>query len=610
MFSSKQDNFLDYYRSEIHYLREAGGAFAHQYPKIANRLELSDDISPDPHTEKLIQSFAFLTAKVNQKIDERFPEITSALLSVLYPHLINPIPSMSIAHLQIDPNKSKIAEGYLVPKKMNLFSVSMEGLTCRFQTSYTMKLWPFQVRRAKIISGGDYTFPAHSSLEKERYLSLEIESATFDLSYFDCDELIFYINCEKTMASYLLESLFRKATHQPVCYSYKNNKAFPFPHESFELVGFKRDDSVLPLKETTTHAYALLQEYFHFPQKFLFFKIKNLKKVFSSATEKKLKLLLPIAGVDSPLESYIKPQTFLLGCTPIVNLFKKITEPQRITGRKTHYRLIPDQKRDRSIEIYDIERIIAGVEGSKDKEIFHPYYSLGHLKEIDSNPIYWVSKRVSAASRGLPGTDILLSFVDLKYNPYQPPQKIFYGEALCTNRFLAEEIIAGSELQIQNITPIKRVICLDKPVPQRHSPQEGETLWKLVSQLSTHHLSLTQNKESLTLLKEILKLHAGERYFHNDQEINSLHALKTYPIVRRMGQEAWRGFVRGVRVELTCERKEDHTKQFPFLLGNILRHYFSLTVSINSFVEFIMRQSNNIQESIQWRPLPGEATLL
>ena len=74
MSTNANDRFLNYYTNELTYLRQAGSAFAQNYPKIARRLELSDKESSDPHTERLLESFAFLTDRLSQEIYNRFTE--------------------------------------------------------------------------------------------------------------------------------------------------------------------------------------------------------------------------------------------------------------------------------------------------------------------------------------------------------------------------------------------------------------------------------------------------------------------------------------------------------------------------------------------------------
>src|SRR5437867_9718203 len=104
-----QDDLLLYYERELIFLREMGAEFAQKYPKIAGRLILEPDKCEDPHVERLLEAFAFLAARVHLKIDDEFPEITEALLSILYPHYIRPIPSMSIVEMHLDAEQGGMA---------------------------------------------------------------------------------------------------------------------------------------------------------------------------------------------------------------------------------------------------------------------------------------------------------------------------------------------------------------------------------------------------------------------------------------------------------------------------------------------------------------------
>src|SRR5665213_591682 len=104
------------FRDELNYLREAGQSFANQHPKLAERLELSREGSADPHVERLIESFAFLTSRIQRRLDSEFPEFTSALLGLLYPNLVNPIPPMTLARIVADPARGKLTSGYNIPR--------------------------------------------------------------------------------------------------------------------------------------------------------------------------------------------------------------------------------------------------------------------------------------------------------------------------------------------------------------------------------------------------------------------------------------------------------------------------------------------------------------
>ena len=149
------DKFLTYYHRELTYLRNAGQVFAAEHPKIARRLQLSLTDSPDPHTERLLESFAFLTARLSKEIDDRLPQVAAALLNVLYPHLISPIPTMAIAQFVVDPSKGKLTTGFDIPQHTPLLTHAEEGLSCRLRTAYAVTLWPITVSACDFVRGDE-----------------------------------------------------------------------------------------------------------------------------------------------------------------------------------------------------------------------------------------------------------------------------------------------------------------------------------------------------------------------------------------------------------------------------------------------------------------------
>src|SRR6202140_3066628 len=106
-----RDDLLLYYERELDYLRKSAAQFAEKYPKVASRLLLEPAKCEDPHVERLLEAFAFLAARVHLKIDDEFPEITEALLGIVYPHFIRPIPSMSIVQFMLDVEQGRLTPG-------------------------------------------------------------------------------------------------------------------------------------------------------------------------------------------------------------------------------------------------------------------------------------------------------------------------------------------------------------------------------------------------------------------------------------------------------------------------------------------------------------------
>src|SRR5579872_4258642 len=141
-----RDRLEECYENELHFIRKMASEFARDRPKIADRLALGPDgrQSSDPHVERLIESFAFLTARVRLKLEDEFPELTNSLLGLLYPHYLAPIPSMSIAQFLLDPGQGQLTSGFTIPRESRLIYREVRGVPCRFKTAYPVTLWPIE----------------------------------------------------------------------------------------------------------------------------------------------------------------------------------------------------------------------------------------------------------------------------------------------------------------------------------------------------------------------------------------------------------------------------------------------------------------------------------
>ena len=122
-----REEMLEYYERELTYLRQMGGEFARKYPRVAGRLLLTEDNCEDPHVERLLEGFAFMAARVHRRIDDDFPQLCEALLNLLYPSYLRPIPAMTIVECLPDPALGKKTAGMTIPRGTQLVSKSIGG---------------------------------------------------------------------------------------------------------------------------------------------------------------------------------------------------------------------------------------------------------------------------------------------------------------------------------------------------------------------------------------------------------------------------------------------------------------------------------------------------
>ncbi len=269
MSSETRDRFVTYYTAEMSYLRNAGHAFSQTHPKIARRLELSDKESADPHTERLLESFAFLTARLAQEIDNRFPEIANALLGVLYPHLVSPIPSMSIAHFQTDPINGKITKKHIIEKGTSLFCHSSDDVICKFKTVYPVNLLPLELIEASFIQEStniDSINPWYLKLELKLFQGITLHNL-------EVNDLTFYISANRQLAYSIYESLFSQKQTRVYIKLKNDTSHIELPKDSLYPLGFSENEMMLPTPAHGTNEFLLLQEFFSFPEKFMFLKL-------------------------------------------------------------------------------------------------------------------------------------------------------------------------------------------------------------------------------------------------------------------------------------------------------------------------------------------------
>jgi type VI secretion system protein ImpG len=603
MITPGQEKFLTYYHRELKYLRQGGQIFSQAHPKIARRLQLGTE-SPDPHTERLLESFAFMTARLSQEIDDRLPQISAVLLGILYPYLVSPVPSLSVAQFVVDPLKGKLTTGALIPKHTPLFTYAEEGVACRFRTAYPVTLWPLTVISAEFTQAESEVF-LNTTQKAPWYLRVRLRADGLDFSDLDLSTLRFFIGGDRGTSFHIYDMLCAQSQIQVLTLT-QGNILKELPEGSFQPVGFRMDEGLLPSTDHAHPAYQMLHEYFHFPEKYLFFDIQNLNLKDGDAFAD---ILIGIKDTWEIDKMSISAENFKLGCTPIVNLFPKTTDPLRIDHRKFEYRLVADQRRERTTEIYSIDRVNLSQDINAPAETLIPYFSFEHGAHEQIPEIYWLSRRVSSEKRDVPGTDIYLNFVDLKFNPTLPASQIVFAQTLCTNRFLAEQVPEGGVLQVEEEFPASKIVCLMQPTPQVYSPVDGETLWRLISQLAINHLSLSTGDSAVKAVKETLRLYAGYTPRHIFTEIQALEGLKTQQTTRRLGHEAWRGFANGLHITLTVNERSC-TGGSIFLLASVLRHFFALQTSVNSFVEVQLNSIQRQGEWMKWQPLHGDQIIL
>lgn len=600
-----EDAFLTYYEKELTFIREMGAEFAGKYPKIAGRLQLEADKCDDPHTERLIEAFAFIAGRIHKKIDDDFPEITEALFNIIYPHYIRPIPSLAI--VQFQPVKQNISpDGYRIDEDTNLFSKPVKGVSCQFLTTQPLHLWPVEVVSA------DMRDPKR--LVKDAEQAIVIRLKTFNESSFSelaWRSLRFYLNGQPQQIYPLYELIFNNVCHVELEARTKEGKILQIPLSPSDIhpVGFEKEERVMPFPRRSFPGYSLLFEYFCFPEKFLFFELWGLDKTRDYKLEDTLDIWIYLNRFPKG-NMVVDQDTFALNTVPAVNLFKRIAEPIRVEQRKTEYQVIPDIRRQEGSEVFSVDRVKSSPVDSPDESVdFKPFYSIRHhLDELSGRRrgAFWHLARRRSGKKGDNGTEVFLSFTDLDLKPTDPGVEVLTLHVTCTNRDLPGRLPFGDpegDFETETPAPVSQINSLVKPTTSKRPFLKAALQWRLISHLSLNYLSLVSGGEDA--LREVLKLYDFEDSPATRQQINGIVGIASKHATKRIG----RSFCRGIQTTVSFD-EEKFVGAGLYLFACVLERFLGQYVSINSFSQMIAKTLQREGVLKQWPPRSGDQILL
>lgn len=607
------ESLLPYYERELTFLRRLSHDFARRYPKVAGRLLLSGETCEDPHIERLIESFAFLAGRIHKKLDDEYPEFTDSLLQVIYPQYLRPFPSVSIAHFDGGTNAAQLTKAARIPRHTSLDTRPVRGLPCRFSTAYDVDIWPIKVTRAAYENAFDASGLRGNAARLAGAairLDLSTLSDTIGLDALKIGKLRLFLNGEPALVALIREVLFSKTVGIWISVPTAAEK-IELPLAAIQPVGFAENEAVLEPDARSNHAYQLLLEYFVVPEKF------NFVDLDLGALQGKLPLhtraieirigLSGIADCDSSahLLDRISKDNFVLGCTPVVNLFRQKPEPIRMTETATTYPIIVDNRRPHAYEIYDINRVFKIRQSQEGEEIseFRPFYSLHHADPHDGPVRYWHTSHVDENADD--NYTLELSLVDSTMTPQCDEANTLSLDLTCTNRDLPSQLPFGlqdGDLFMEGGAVIKTIRMLRKPTRSYRFPRGRGTQWRLISHLALNHLSLSG--QGVDAIREILGLYDITRSSANNRQISGIAAVEHRPAMTRIAGNPFPTFARGIEIRITVD--ESHYAGIGlFMFAQILDRFFGLYVHANSFTQLVVLSKLSGRELIKCSPRSG-----
>lgn len=597
------NKLLHYYQRELMYLKYHGKIFSRKFPKIARRLGLMEGLSKDPHVERLIESFALLTARIHQRLDDDMPEIAEAMFTIIAPQFLRTIPSTSIVAIEVAPQLSGLTGENSINRGSVLYSHPINNIQCQFRTVYPVTLLPLTLSNAQL-------FFDRSDLRWRLRLHFDVWPG----GNFRTRCLRLYLNGPENAANIIYELLSTEVYSLKL---YTTDKYSPAESCHISAVGFEEGEELLPYDMHCSPAHLLIQEYFCVPQKFHFLDLFIPENY--QASEKQsfdIEAVFKQTYLNSHLESLseiINRYFFRLNCTPVVNLFYSRAEPITLSSASAEFRVITDFHNKKPSDIWNIDTVNLHCqqEGNMVDISVLPLLGLSHGTAAQDEGIFWQSFRREAVSDAREDGALFISFANRSGKPVILDGYVASLNLACTNGELPHQLKTGhpsgdfdSDIPLAGL----KIIALHSPELPIYPPEKSTLRWQLISQLSLNQ-TLLSGEEGAAQLREILMLYNFRHSPDLTNIINTIHHIQITPIVTRLVANDPCSLARGLSISITFSQT---ARDYPghYLLCCFLDRYLALYAPVNSFTRVTTCIDHDAQTQRVWPVRAGRLSWL
>lgn len=601
-------NLLRHYNEELTHLREVGAEFAQEFPKIAARLSLDGLEVSDPYVERLLEGFAFLTARIQLKLDAEHPRFVQHLLETVYPGFLSPVPSMMIARMRPDPLDPNLGRGFTIPRGSALTSELARGQNthCEFRTAHDVTLWPIEIAAAQYFSFAPdlplTQLPVAKPVRGGLRIKLRLQGG-LKFKQLRLDKLQLFISAPDEVAFRLHELVLGNAVGTFVAGGSHGPSTGFADGESVQPVGFDDAHALLPETLRGFSGNRLLQELAAMPQRFLFFEINDLARRLASVDSAEAEIVLLFSRGEAALESLVDAGSLALFCTPAINLFPKRLDRIQLGAGNWEHHVVPDRTRPMDHEVHTLESVTGYGVAQVAEQSFQPLYASFHEASSNHGAYYTVRRepRLLSARQRLEGPrsayigqEVFLSLVDPQNAPYREDIRQLSVTALVTNRDLPT-LLPGSTSTwtLDGAGPAGRIETLRGPTRPVQRLARGDVGWAMVSLLTLNYLSIAgvDPKRAASALRTLLTLHGPEQDTSWTKQVESIHWLEARSVVRRLPFPGPLTFGCGVEVTALVDELGFQGSS-AFLMGSVLDRFFTRHAAANSFCETVLRSAS------------------
>ncbi len=583
-------SFNQYFQNELLALKELGQDFSQRNPALAPFL--SQD-GRDPDVERLFEGFAFISGRLRQKIDDELPELSHSLLQLLWPNYLRPIPSFSM--LEFEP-VYQANQTPVVPKDAGLSAMPGKSVNGKFLTCFDTTLQPLQIQDVNFYPQGDA-----GMIQIQLLPIADVMIAELSLS-----SLRLHFSGERAISTSLYFSLLQLTQRAALLLKDELGQTlerFALDANEIRAVGFGKHERLLDYPLNCFDGYVLLQEYFCFPQKFLFVDIDGLAVLqHAQHKEQACSIALEFELSRTPMLHFQpKKENVHLHCSPVANVFKTHAIPVRYDQRQTEYKVIPAENGLETSNIVSVDSVTGWLPGDIGMREFTQFESFRNYADEDGHAYYRVRYKPGI---GHHGSETWLSFNNTQLGG-QIAETISV-ELTCCDHTLAQHITPGDLCVAGDGMPqyasFRNITALSATYPP---PMSGDTLWRIISNMSLNYQSLAD----VQALRVVLETYDFPGIYDDKQARRTRKMLEGIRgITQKASDRIWHGLpVRGMCTEIEMDVSHFLCEGDMFLFAAILNEFFCSFTSLNTFHQLQVKSSDGAIYT--WVPRMGQQVL-
>ncbi len=560
--------FTRHYQQQLALIRELAREFADAHPALAPML---GGPSADPDVERLLEGTAFLSGMLNQKLDDEFPELLHGLTDITFPHLLRPIPPLSI--VAFTPKKSMM-QTTQVPAGTPLASVEVQGVRCSFRTCRPLQVHPLTLSAVEL--------QQRPGAPPAIRLGLSLQGV--ELDQWRAGPLSFYIGGSYAQATDLF-MLLHHCVESVEVRGAAGGATLRLGPNALHFPAFDLDNLALPIPERSFRGFGLLQQYFILPETLLFAELHGLERWEQRGKGSDFEVVIRLAPLPIPLEQVTADQ-FTLSAVPVVNLFPHEAEPLILDHRREHLVVRPTGGADAGCEIYSIDKVTGYAQGTVEPRSYVPLDSFGTRKGNEHTRVYHVRRRRSPVDDR---SELQLRFPYASEEAF-PSTETLSVELTCTNGELAERLEVGDishpTAKSPGLLTFTNVLA---PTPVIDTADGQLDLWRLLSHLSVNFMPIADAAGLRDLLGQYVFEASRDRarVAASRKRIAALQSFSTEPVDRIV-----RGSImRGVKMKLSAAHDQFAGHGDLYLLASVIDVFMGVYGSINTFTQLELHEA-------------------